>query len=444
MMTSMRARRLSLALALVGAGVALTAQVPVPEAVLNAPLGQVIPVDPKITTGTLGNGLRYYIRANQQPRDRAELRLTVNAGSVLEDDDQRGLAHFVEHMAFNGTTHFPGMDIVGFMQAIGMRFGAHVNAHTGFDETVYQLQIPTDNPLVIDRALLVLEDWAHNVTFDPQEIDKERGVVLEEWRLGLGADSRMLDRQMPVLLKGSRYAERLPIGKPEIIKTFTPDTLTRFYHDWYRPSLMAVMAVGDFDPAAVEALIKAHFGPMPNPASPRPRPSFDVPDHPGTLYAVTTDPEATATVVRVVSTMPARDQSTVGRLPAADARAAVRRHAVGPARRDRARSRTRRSSLPKPAAACSSDRPKPRRSRPWSPPGGAERGLAALFTESERVARFGFTQSEFDRVRMNLQRFFDQAVTERRRGGIRRPGRRVHPQLHAGRADPRHRATSTG
>src|SRR6478672_1057666 len=171
----------------------------------DIPLTQAVPVDPRITTGILPNGLRYYIRANKAPRNRAELRLAVNAGSILEDDDQRGLAHMVEHMAFNGTTHFPGNDIIAFMQAIGMRFGAHVNAHTGFDETVYQLQVPTDHPVVMDRALLILEDFAHNVPFEPQAIDKERGIILEEWRLGLGASERIQDTQFPILLSGSRY-----------------------------------------------------------------------------------------------------------------------------------------------------------------------------------------------------------------------------------------------
>ena len=147
--------------------------------------------------GRLPNGLRYYIRENRQPQARAELRLVVNAGSVLEDDDQRGLAHFVEHMSFNGTLHFPGQDVGGFMQSLGMRFGAHVNANTSFDETVYELQIPTSNPAVIDRSLLILEDWAQNVSFDPAEIDKERGVILEEWRLGLGADERIQNAQFP-------------------------------------------------------------------------------------------------------------------------------------------------------------------------------------------------------------------------------------------------------
>src|SRR6267378_1250246 len=230
------------------------AQPPAPTTnVRDAPLSQTVPVDPLITVGTLPNGLRYYIRANRLPQARAELRLVVNAGSVLEDEDQRGLAHFVEHMSFNGTLHFPRQAVIDFMQSLGVRFGAHVNANTSFDETVYQLQIPTDNPAVIDRSLLILEDWAHNVSFDPVEIDKERGVILEEWRRGLGAGERIQDAQFPILLKGSRYADRLPIGKPEIIQNVNHDRLKQFYADWYRPDLMAVIAVGDFDTSTIEA-----------------------------------------------------------------------------------------------------------------------------------------------------------------------------------------------
>src|SRR6266566_989732 len=280
--------------------------------VQNAPLPAIVPVDPLITVGTLPNGLRYYIRANAQPRARAELRLVVNAGSVLEDEDQRGLAHFVEHMSFNGTMHFPGQDVIGFMQSLGMRVGAHVNAHTSFDETVYELQVPTDNPVVIDRSLLILEDWAHSVSFNPVEIDKERGVILEEWRLGLGADERIHDTQFPILLKGSRYAERLPIGKPEIIQNVNPARLRQFYADWYRPDLIAVVAVGDFDKSTIERQIKSHFGSIPAPAAPKPRPAYAVPDQPGTVYSVITDAEATATRIDAISKMAARPQTTVG------------------------------------------------------------------------------------------------------------------------------------
>jgi hypothetical protein len=253
---------------------AAAAQAPVVVAPLSAPL----PVDPQITLGRLPNGIRYYIRANKRPENRAELRLAVNAGSLLEDDDQRGLAHFVEHMAFNGTKHFPKQDITSFMEGIGMRFGRDVNAYTSFDETVFMLDVPTEKREVIDRAMLVLEDWAQGVSFDPAEIEKERGVVLEEWRLGRGADARMQDAYFPTLLKGSRYADRLPIGKPEILQNFKAERLVKFYKDWYRPDLMAVVAVGDFDPAAVESAIVAHFGPIPAAVKPRPLPVLTVAD----------------------------------------------------------------------------------------------------------------------------------------------------------------------
>src|SRR5262249_40444583 len=188
-----------------------------------------IPVERPITIGKLPNGLRYYIRANNRPEKRAELRLVVKAGSILEEDDQQGLAHFVEHMAFNGTQHFPKNDIVEFIESLGMRFGADLNAYTSFDETVYQLQVPTDKPEVMDKALLVLEDWAHNVSFETPEIDKERGVVMEEWRLRRGAGARTTDKLFPILLKGSRYADRIPIGKTEILQNFKPETLKKFY-----------------------------------------------------------------------------------------------------------------------------------------------------------------------------------------------------------------------
>ncbi|NIN71357.1 MAG: insulinase family protein, partial [Gemmatimonadetes bacterium] len=180
-----------------------------------------------VTVGTLPNGVRYYIRENPEPRARAELRLVVNAGSVLEDDDQLGLAHFVEHMAFNGTEHFAKQELVDYLEGIGMRFGPDLNAFTSFDETVYMLKVPTDSAELLTTAFQILEDWAHNLTFDHEEIDKERGVVIEEWRRGRGASARMQDKQWPILLKGSRYAERLPIGKTEVLESFDYETLKR-------------------------------------------------------------------------------------------------------------------------------------------------------------------------------------------------------------------------
>src|SRR5262245_38842771 len=222
----------------------------------------IIPFDPAVTTGTLANGLRYYIRRNGRPEKRVMLQLVVKAGSVDEPDKQQGLAHFLEHMGFNGSKRFKPGELVATFEAIGSRLGPHVNAQTGFDDTIYMFTLPTDKPEFVEKGMQALADFAGGMTLDPKEIDKERGVVIEEWRSGLGAGSRLRDQQIPVLFYQSRYAERLPIGKPEIIKTFPPDELRAFYTKWYRPDRMAVVAVGDVDPAALENLIKTEFGPL--------------------------------------------------------------------------------------------------------------------------------------------------------------------------------------
>jgi len=403
-----------LLVSVIAAGVTLArAQQPaIPPAVLAATLEQTVPVDPLITVGTLPNGLRYYIRANRLPQARAELRLVVNAGSVLEEDDQRGLAHFVEHMSFNGTLHFPGQDIGSFMQSLGVRFGAHVNAHTSYDETVYELQIPTGNAAVIDRSLLILEDWAHNVSFDPVEVDKERGVILEEWRLGLGAAERIQTAQFPVLLKGSRYADRRPIGDPDIIRNVNVGRLRQFYTDWYRPDLMAVVVVGDFDKATIEAGIRAHFGAIPAAASPKPRPAYAVPDQPGTVYSVVTDPEATNRRIDLSSKMAARPQSTIGeyrqhmveRLFGAMLSARLDEIARAPGA-PFLRAVTDRGLLVRTAEVTTL--------AALVAPDGVERGAAALITEVDRVARFGFTATELSREKLNLQRGLQRSVIEK-------------------------------
>jgi len=269
----------------------------IPAAVASLKPGDPMPTDAAIAQGTLPNGLRYYVRANRKPEHRAELRLVVKAGSILEEDDQQGLAHFVEHMAFNGTAHFPKHDVITFLESLGMRFGADINAATSFDETVYKLTVPTDRPEVMDRAMLVLEDWAHDVSFHPEEIEKERGVVMEEWRLRRGAGARVADQLLPILLKGSRYADRVPIGKTDVIQNFKPDRLKKFYSDWYRPDLMAVVAVGDFDQPHVVDEVKQHFSGLANPpAAPR-RTIYDGPERPGNGVTVVTDKELTTTSI---------------------------------------------------------------------------------------------------------------------------------------------------
>ena len=393
-------------------GFVLAGQAAAPQqAVSAAELAAKLPVDPDVTTGTFPNGLKYYVRKNALPDKRAELRLVVNAGSLLEEDDQQGLAHFVEHMAFNGTKNFPKSDIVTFMESIGMRFGPSVNAFTSFDETVYMLQVPTDKPEVLDRSLLILEDWARAVSFDPAEVDKERGVIMEEWRLRRGAGARMQDQQLPILLKGSRYAERVPIGKPEVIQNFTHDRLKQFYTDWYRPDLMAVIAVGDFDKAAVEGLIKKHFAAIPAASKPKPRPAFDIPKQPGTMYSVTTDPETPMANVSVYSKMAFRDPTTAGAY-----RTQIVERLFGAMLSARFQELARKPDSPILGAGAS--RGLFVKSAEASTLSAAAKedaidlALELLFRETERVAQFGFTPAELDREKASYLRSYEQVLTE--------------------------------
>ena len=207
-----------------------------------------MPFDPAVVRGALSNGLVYYIRHNEEPRGRGQLSLVVKAGSVLEEDEQRGLAHFVEHMAFNGTARFAKQEIVDYLESIGSSFGADLNAQTGYDHTMYFLEIPTDDPEVLETAFQILSDWAYAISFAPDEVELERGVVLEEWRLYQGFSSRFQTNLFPLLFGASRYSDRSPIGLPEILEFAPVEQLRTFYERWYRPDLMAVVAVGDFDP----------------------------------------------------------------------------------------------------------------------------------------------------------------------------------------------------
>ena len=211
-----------------------------------------IPADPEVKIGKLANGLTYYIRKNTIPEKRVQLRLVVNAGSVLERPDQQGLAHMMEHMNFNGSKHFEKNELVSYLQSIGVKFGADLNAYTSFDETVYILPIPSDDTAKIDKGFTILEDWAGNASLDTTEINKERGVVLEESRSGTGAQERLSKKYFPQLFNGSMYSTRIPIGKDSILNNFKPQSLVDFYKTWYRPDLMAVVVVGDIDPAYAE------------------------------------------------------------------------------------------------------------------------------------------------------------------------------------------------
>ncbi|SEP77332.1 M16 family metallopeptidase [Flavobacterium urocaniciphilum] len=271
-----------------------------PLSIMAQDLDVKVPFDPNVKTGVLPNGLTYFIRKNAKPEKKVDLRLVIKAGSILETDQQQGLAHFMEHMCFNGTKRFPKNKLVDYLQSIGVKFGQHLNAYTSFDETVYFLPIPADSPEKIENGFNILEDWAFNTTLSPEEIDKERGVVLEEYRLGLGADKRMMGRFMPKMMYNSQYAHRLPIGQKEILENFTYDKLTSFYKDWYRPNLMAVIVVGDIDVNEMEKKIKDHFSSYKNPKNEKPRSQFEVPNHKETFVAIESDKEASSSDVQLL------------------------------------------------------------------------------------------------------------------------------------------------
>jgi zinc protease len=391
------------------------AQATAPTAPQSAPrLEDRLPVDPNVTVGTLPNGVRYYIRENRRPENRAELRLALNAGSILEDDDQLGLAHFVEHMAFNGTRNFEKQQLVTYLESIGMRFGADLNAYTSFDETVFMLTVPTDSAAPLRTAMQILEDWAHGVSFDPDEIDRERGVVVEEWRLGQGAGERMRKQYFPIMFRNSRYAERLPIGQREVLENFEHDELIRYYRDWYRPDLMAVIAVGDFDSDVVERMIREHFGRIPAAVSPRPREFFEVPDHDETLVAIATDPEATGTSVQVEWKLPPQPDGTVEAY-----RASLVRSLYTGMFNARLGEIAQKADPPF-IGAGSSYAPLIRTRDSYTlgaavRNGGVETGLDALLTEAGRVARHGFTATELERRKANTLRSYERAYAERDR-----------------------------
>ncbi len=254
-------------------------------------LNQEIPADPSVKIGKLSNGLTYYIKHNAKPANKAELRLVLKAGSILEDEDQLGLAHFIEHMAFNGTKSFPKNELIDYLQSLGIEFGADLNAHTGFDETVYKLSVPTDAS-TLNTSLQVLRDWADGITFSHEEIDNERGVVAEELRARSGARMRMYYKSIPVLTNNSRYAERLPIGTLDVIMNSEYDVMKRFYNDWYRPDLMALVLVGDFDVNQTEEKVKDIFESIKPHEASKERVYYKIPNNENTKITVITDKEA--------------------------------------------------------------------------------------------------------------------------------------------------------
>ncbi|WP_018631205.1 M16 family metallopeptidase [Niabella aurantiaca] len=390
---------------LLSAGLVLTAQVKLTDS---------IPLDPKVTIGTLPNGFTYYIRQNRKPGNKVELRLVVNAGSILEDDDQQGLAHMAEHMAFNGTRNFKKNDIVSFLQSIGVGFGNDLNAYTSFDETVYMLPIPTDKPGNLEKGFQILEDWAHQVTYNTDDINGERNVILEESRLGKGADDRMFRQIYPKLFAGSRYANRLPIGVDSIIRAYDPGLIRKFYKDWYRPNLMAAVVVGDVEPATAEALIKKHFSGMANPADPRARDYSDVKPYSSNDGMVVTDKEATNYSVGIAySAFPSKEAQTVG-----EYEQDLIKNIFSSILNQRLRDLTQQPNPPflygyTYFGSYARNYDQFNAGAGVATAADAKKGLETLVEEIEKAKRFGFTQAELDRVKKTMEAGMDKAYNER-------------------------------
>jgi len=318
----------------------------------------------------------------------------------------------VEHMAFRGTRLYPGNQISSYLESVGMRYGPDINAFTSFDETVYMITVPTDTASIVDKGIQILADWAHFVSFDPSQIAKERPVVIEEWRLGQGAENRMQNKWFPVLFRGSRYGERLPIGLKNVLETYDPATLRRFYDTWYRPDLMAVVAVGDFDKNTIEALIKRYLGAIPAATNPRPRPLYPVPQHDSTLVSINSDKEATQSVIRLLYKQPKRYNTTE-----ATYRQQLVESLFGSMFNDRFSELVQHPNPPFiNAYAAQGDLVRSAESFTLSAvvaDNGIMRGLNALLTEGERVKRYGFLQAELDRAKKDFERGIEQAYTER-------------------------------
>jgi zinc protease len=371
-----------------------------------------IPFDAAVRTGTLPNGLTYYVRRNARPANRVLLRLAVKTGSLDEADDQQGLAHMLEHMAFNGSTHFKPGELISYFESTGARLGPHVNAYTAFEETVYMLDLPSDKAEVVDRGLDAMSDFAGGLTLDPKEIDKERGVVIEEWRGGLGAGSRVRDKQIPILYYHSRYADRIPIGKPEIIRSFPPERLRAFYDMFYRPDRMAIVVVGDADPDQMLAAIRTKFGALkPRDGNPVARVD-DVPLHKESLVSVVTDPELTQSSVTVLRKRPRHYEHA-----AADYRRDLVQRLFEAMLNERFDELTRRPDAKFLGAGIFDGNLSPKVESVGLGAnvqgGGVIAGMTAVAIEAKRARQFGFGAAELDRAKKRMSAQYDRAFSER-------------------------------
>ncbi|MCU0338693.1 MAG: insulinase family protein [Spirosomaceae bacterium] len=357
-----------------------------------------VPFDPNVRMGKLPNGLTYYIRKNAEPQKRAELYLVNKVGAIQEEDNENGLAHFTEHMAFNGTKSFPKNELVSYLQRAGIKFGDDLNAFTSQDQTVYQLPVPTDSAEIFNKAFVVLKEWAADITMDGAEIDKERGVILEELRGGKGAQQRMRDKYFPVILPGSKYAKRNIIGTEDILKNFTHETIRNFYKRWYRPDLQAVVAVGDFDVNEVENKIKTLFGAIPKPTNPKPLGKFGVDDHKDTKVAIVTDPEQPYMMAQMFNRFPSAKEVTLN-----DSREIMKRSLFNQMLQARLAELQQQANPPFLFGSTSYGDLIGDYDGYFSfavaKDGNVEKAIKAVLDETVRAKKFGFTATELDRAK---------------------------------------------
>ena len=378
----------------------------------GADLKDLLPVDPKVSKGVLENGMTYYVRSNSTPKNRADLYLVVRAGSVDEDNDQQGLAHFCEHMSFNGTKNFPKNELVSYLESIGMEFGPEVNAYTSFDETVYMIKMPLDKEEYIEKGLQVMYDWACLVTDSNEEIGKERGVIHEEWRAGRDADERMMQKWLPVFLKDSRYAERLPIGKMEIVDHCPPDAIRRYRNDWYRPDMEAIIVVGDFNQEDMVRRIREKFSKIPDPVNEREKRYFDIPPHNETLVSVVTDKEARYSIAQIYYKHPLNVSETLG-----DYREDMMHSLFNGMISQRLQELTQSANPPFIYGASGYEELFGPASVYYSTAvcqnGQIDQGIRAVLEENERVKKYGFTATELERMKKSLMASMEKAFNEK-------------------------------
>ncbi len=385
---------------------------------LLAQAPQPLPIDPKVRYGKLDNGLTYYLRANAEPKNQADFYIAQKVGSILEDDNQSGLAHFLEHMAFNGTENFPDKNMLNYLESIGVKFGYNVNAYTSFDETVYNISnVPLVREGIIDSCILILHDWSSFISCKDEEIEKERSVIHEEWRTGQGAALRMYNVILPEIFPGNRYGKRLPIGDINIVDTFAPETLRAYYHKWYRPDLQGIVIVGDIDVDVIEQKIKKTFADIPAPVNPAFRSIYKVDNNETPLVSIASDPEATNINIQV---MYKHDDLEDALKPTAVAIAMNYMRSVTISMlNQRFYEITQKANPPfVSAGAGDGDFAVAKTKKAFYVTANAreneiEKTMTAIVKETQRMHQFGFTAGEYDRARSNYLRAAETQYNER-------------------------------